>query len=264
MQTIRQPAVSGRFYPDDPVKLQAMVKYFLQEASTQDCPVPKALIAPHAGYIYSGAVAGMAYACLHHVRDIIRHVVIIGPAHFVPISGLALSSAASFSTPLGCISVDEVMRQRALQLPQTVIFDAAHEREHSLEVQLPFLQLLFQQFTILPIVVGHCSPEAVKALLRLFSSDPETLIVVSSDLSHYHAYAEAKCLDTATSEAILNLDVTKIPHEGACGALPIQGLLSIAAEQHWKSSLLALCNSGDTAGPKDRVVGYGAYHFYTE
>ncbi len=262
MKTIRQPAVSGQFYPNDPATLQTLVQQYLQQASTTDCTIPRALIAPHAGYIYSGAVAGAAYACLDQAKARIHRIVLLGPAHFVHLTGLALPSVDYFATPLGDIRIDDAMRQEALQLPGVILSDAAHEKEHSLEVQLPFLQILFNEFSILPIAVGHCAPEAIATLLAGFVDDPHTLIVISSDLSHYHAYEEAKQLDLATSEAILNMRLEKVQSAGACGAVPIRGLLACAKVRHWHSRLIALCNSGDTAGPKDRVVGYGAYHFY--
>jgi AmmeMemoRadiSam system protein B len=219
---------------------------------------PKAVIVPHAGYVYSGAVAGSAYARLAAWRDTIRRVVLFGPTHRVPLRGLAVPSARAFATPLGDIAVDREAVAAALALPGVCESDAAHAFEHSLEVQLPFLQTVLGDFRIVPFAVGEATPKEVATVLRLLWGGPETLIVVSSDLSHYHRYVEACALDRATADAILALSPT-LDHEQACGATPINGLLLCARERGMRPELLDLRNSGDTAGDKSRVVGYASF-----
>ena len=221
---------------------------------------PKAVIVPHAGYAYSGAVAGSAYARLAAGRDVIRRVVLFGPTHRVPIRGLALPSARAFATPLGNIDVDRAAVAAALALPCVCESDAAHAFEHSLEVQLPFLQTVLGEFTIVPFAVGDATPQEVADVIRLLWGGSETLIVVSSDLSHYHGYAEARAIDRATANDVLALSPT-LDHEQACGATPINGLLLCARERGMRPELLDLRNSGDTAGDKSRVVGYASFAF---
>ncbi|CAK0779388.1 MEMO1 family protein CCP4SC15_v1_640009 [Gammaproteobacteria bacterium] len=260
MGSLRLPAVAGLFYPADPRELHAMVVGFLQEAEPSTT-IPKALIAPHAGYIYSGPIAATAYAPLMRARDTIKRVVLLGPSHRVGFLGLALSSAAFFVTPLGKVAVDPTARESLAGLSQVLILDQAHALEHSLEVHLPFLQEVLGEFTLVPLVVGDASPEAVAAVLERLWGGPETLIVVSSDLSHYHDYETARRLDTATSHAIEELMPEAIHYEHACGRNPINGLLTVARRRKMSTRTLDLRNSGDTAGSRDRVVGYGAYTF---
>lgn len=257
----RPPAVAGLFYPAEAPVLQHMLNDLLQQAD-YDGVAPKALIAPHAGYIYSGLTAARAYRSLFALRDRVRRVVLLGPAHRVYTRGLALSTAGYFTTPLGDIEVDRQAVQMIADLPQVISFDAAHHQEHSLEVHLPFLQVLFPEAGLLPLVVGESTPvEVAEVLQRLWNGD-ETVIIVSSDLSHFHNYDQACRIDQATTKAIEKLQLEKIGPQQACGCMPVRGLLQLAREMNLSVQTLDLCNSGDTAGSRDRVVGYGAYAFY--
>ncbi len=224
-------------------------------------PAPKALIAPHAGYVYSGAVAASAYARLRAVRDRIRRVVLLGPAHRVPFRGLAASSAQVFETPLGAVELDQDALAALADLPQVRVLDEAHRREHSLEVQLPFLQMALTQFSLVPLVVGDASAEDVAEVLERLWGGPETLVVVSSDLSHYHDYETARVRDGKTTAAIEALRDDVIGYDDACGRNPVNGLLHAAKGHGLHAHTVDLRNSGDTAGPRDQVVGYGAYVF---
>ena len=260
MEQIREPAMAGQFYPDDPVLLQQQIDQYLAAESTTSGS-PKALIVPHAGYIYSGSIAASAYAQLASAHNIIKRVILLGPAHRVGFNGLAASSAQYFATPLGVIPIDNASLDSILMLPQVHVRDDAHKDEHSLEVQLPFLQTVLNNFKLVPLVVGDASYEEVAEVLEILWGKDETLIVISSDLSHYHDYKTAQSLDTATSHAIEQLQPGDIQHEQACGRTPINGLLIAARRHHLNAATLDLRNSGDTAGTKDRVVGYGAYAF---
>ncbi len=261
MSIARYPAVAGQFYPDDPAVLDRMVTEMLEQAPVRG-PVPKAIIVPHAGYVYSGPVAASAYAALTPAHDRIERVVLLGPSHHVWLRGLAASSADLFLTPLGQIPVDTALRDQVLALPQVTINDAAHQYEHSLEVQLPFLQEVLDRFTLLPLVVGEATPGEVAEALESVWGGEETLIVVSSDLSHYHDYRTAQVMDRQTSEAIERLDLRQIDPDHACGCRPVAGLLEVARRKGLAVTTLDLRNSGDTAGPRDQVVGYGAYAFH--
>lgn len=238
-----------------------MVTKFLDNAQV-DIPVPKAIIAPHAGYIYSGPIAARAYASLRPAHQTIRRVVLLGPAHRVYLQGLALSSASAFATPLGTIDIDLESVEKLRRLSQVINMDSAHDEEHSLEVHLPFLQRALDHFTLVPLVVGDASVADVSQVLDTVWGGEETLIVVSSDLSHYHDYETARRIDTATSNAIQNCQLEKIGSEQACGCIPMRGLLHIAKERAMQVRILDLRNSGDTAGTPDRVVGYGAYSLH--
>jgi len=263
MTAIRPAAVAGSFYPKDREHLAAMVDDFLAAAGRgpRARPRPRALIAPHAGYAYSGATAGRAFAALGgHARGI-RRVVIIGPAHYVAVRGLAAPSAGAFATPLGDVPVDRAALDTLADLPQVALADLPHVEEHALEVELPFLQRLLDDFAIVPLVVGDAAPAEVAAVLERFLADDETLIVVSSDLSHYRDEASARRLDAATAARIERLDATSLGPDDACGHLAIAGLLEAAAPRGLWAKRLGLCNSADTAGPKNRVVGYGAWAF---
>ena len=261
MLRTRSPAVAGMFYPGDPAALRHTVGDYLNAAAIDE-PAPKALIAPHAGYIYSGAIAASAYARLRAVRGQIRRVVLLGPAHRVPFHGTALSSARAFETPLGTVAVDQDSLAAIADLPQLQTLDEAHRLEHSLEVQLPFLQEALEDFTLVPLLVGEASPESVAEILERLWGGPETLIVVSSDLSHYHDYDTARQRDRDTSTAIEALQDTAIGYDDACGRNPINGLLYVARRRGLRARTVDLRNSGDTAGPRDQVVGYGAYVFH--
>jgi len=258
MGTTRQPAVAGQFYEADPQRLRAEIHRYLQATPTPKV-APKAVIAPHAGYMYSGPIAAKAYAQLAAGRHVIRRVVLLGPSHFVPFAGLALSSAERFTTPLGAIPVDRDAVAAIMHLPQVRVMDSAHAREHSLEVQLPFLQVVLDDFSLVPLVVGEAGPVEVGEVLEQLWGGPETAIVISSDLSHYHDYGTAQRLDAATSKAIESLRHEAIGYEDACGRYPVGGLLAVARRHRMTASTLDLRNSGDTSGTRDRVVGYGAY-----
>jgi AmmeMemoRadiSam system protein B len=259
MTVVREPAVAGQFYPGDPGELQALVDALLDEAAAEEGPPPKALIAPHAGYVYSGAVAASAYARLRSYRDLYSRVVLLGPCHRVPVAGMAVSGADVFRTPLGDVPVDRAT-VAALEATGTRVFEPSHRFEHSLEVQLPFLQSVLDEFSVVPVVVGEATPEAVADMLESCWGGPETLIVISSDLSHYLDYGTARARDSATCRRIEHLD-TAIGHDDACGATPVRGLLLAARRRGMQVSTLDLRNSGDTEGDRDFVVGYGAWMF---
>lgn len=260
MTYVRAAAVAGMFYPDDEVTLRRMVRDFLDHSISSGQP-PKAIIAPHAGYIYSGPIAASAYHLLESCRDQIKRVVLLGPSHRVPLIGLAASSAESFSTPLGNVRLDQSLISELSQLPQVKVLDEAHMMEHSLEVHLPFLQSIFDDFLLVPLVVGDASPSEVCEVLEKAGLDEHTLIVISSDLSHYHDYETARKMDNETSHAIEELNGSKIGYDNACGRAPVNGMLMLARKLGLKSETVDLRNSGDTAGPRDQVVGYGAYVF---
>ena len=259
--SVRAAAVAGHFYPDNARRLRAAVLEYVAGGRSQ-APVPKALIAPHAGYQYSGPVAGSAYALIAPRRDAIQRVVLIGPSHRVPFTGLALPEASAFATPLGDVPVDRAAIDRIRTLPQVIISDHAHRQEHSLEVHLPFLQETLGSFSLVPLLTGDATPSEVGEVIEMLWGGSETLIIVSSDLSHYHDYATASRLDAATSTAIEALRDEDIADDHACGAVAIRGLLWAAKRRRLQARTLDLRNSGDTAGPKDRVVGYGAYAFH--
>jgi AmmeMemoRadiSam system protein B len=255
----RPPAVAGTFYPDDPARLGREVDGFVAAATVDGGRPPKAIIAPHAGYVYSGPIAGTAYAAVAALSGQVSRIVLAGPAHRVPLDGLAVSAADAFDSPLGAVPVDDEARRRLLALPRVVMDDRPHAPEHSLEVHLPFLQLLFGGFTLVPLVVGRATADEVAEAFDVVWGGDETLVVVSSDLSHYHPYETAVELDRRTAGSIVGRDHAAIGPLDACGAIPIKGLL-VAAERHGLDvRLLDLRNSGDTAGSRDRVVGYGAF-----
>jgi AmmeMemoRadiSam system protein B/AmmeMemoRadiSam system protein A len=261
MGSIRQPAVAGSFYPADPHQLATDLRRLLASAAAPRQGAPKALIAPHAGYLYSGPIAATAYARLREAHRDISRVVLIGPSHRVAFSGIGVSTAEAFRTPLGDIPVDRDAVAKALARPGVLALDEAHREEHSLEVHLPFLQMLLDRFSLVPLVAGAASDERVADLLESLWGGPETLIVVSSDLSHYHDYDDASARDRATAEAIAQLDAS-FDHNCACGRTPLGGLLLLARKRNLKIETLDVRNSGDTAGPRDRVVGYGAWALY--
>jgi AmmeMemoRadiSam system protein B/AmmeMemoRadiSam system protein A len=251
------------FYPGEPNALSAEVDDLLGgvEELAPRLGFPKALVVPHAGYVYSGPVAARAYDELGTARGIVRRVVLLGPCHRVAVRGLAVPTAEAFATPLGQVPVDRPALRSVQDLPQVVPSDAAHALEHSLEVQLPFLQKLLGEFSLVPLAVGTASVEEVSQVLERLWGGPETLIVVSTDMSHYHAYEEARRIDSATLARIAAC-ATDIDHDEACGATPLNGLLSFAAKRRFPIRLLAACNSGDTAGDKGRVVGYSSFALY--
>jgi MEMO1 family protein len=260
---VRQPAVAGTFYSGQSTVLSNHVMTLLAAAKLGvDVPdgSPKAIIVPHAGYIYSGTTAALAYASLSNARKTIRRVVLLGPVHRVPVRGLALPGVDAFATPLGDIEIDQLAVAAITPLRQVVVSPAAHALEHSLEVQLPFLQAVLDDFKLVPLAVGDATPAEVAQVLEALWGGPETLIVISSDLSHFLPYGTAQSVDHETVETILSLGGT-LTHEQACGGTPINGLLLAATHHRLKPQLLGLCNSGDTAGDKRRVVGYAAFAF---
>lgn len=262
MLQTRPAAVAGAFYPASRAALSAQVQALLRGA-TAPAPLalpPKALIVPHAGYVYSGPVAAHAYAALAPWRETIRRVVLLGPVHRVPVQGLALPGVDAFETPLGVVPVDALAAGVLADLPQVGISRAAHAWEHSLEVQLPFLQTVLRDFTLVPLAVGDASAADVAAVLERLWGGPETLLVISSDLSHYHPYDEARHLDADAVRAMLTLQPV-LDHAHACGATPVNGLLLAARRHGLRPQLLDLRNSGDTAGDRARVVGYAALAF---
>jgi hypothetical protein len=260
MHTVREPAVAGLFYPGDRQQLQAQVNNLLAAAPTRsDLPRPKALIVPHAGYVYSGAVAAAAYAPLQHYRDSFKKVVLLGPAHRVAINGLALMDVQFFRTPLG--DVPQHYNQRLLQLPQVNVVDQAHWQEHSLEVQLPFLQTVLTDFSLVALVVGNSTASDVEQVLSLLWGGPETLVVISSDLSHYRDYQSAQYIDQSTCQAIEALNIEDIDYRQACGCVAVKGLLRAAKKRQMQVKTLAMSNSGDSGSDKSRVVGYGSWSF---
>lgn len=286
MSHIRPAAVAGRFYPAQPAELLHQLDAFTTPGKAAHWPKrrtektpsplmgragegqgvrwPKVLIAPHAGYIYSGPVAGSAYALLHAARGTISRVVLLGPAHFVRLRGLALPEADALATPLGTVPVDADAARAIADLPQVTRTDAPHAPEHSLEVHLPFLQHMLGAFSVAPLVVGDASYEEVAEVIDRLWGGAETLIVISTDLSHFLDYATARALDAQTAEAIESLRPEAIRYEQACGRTPMGGLLELARQRGLRIERLDLRNSGDTAGPRDQVVGYGAWALYEE
>ena len=258
----RPPAVAGSFYPGQATQLAGALEQLMAKAPGPPAraaePV-KGIIAPHAGYVYSGPIAATAYATLAARADQIHKVVLLGPAHRVHLQGLALPVASRFATPLGEVEIDAELAARVLELPQVQRNAQAHAHEHSLEVHLPFLQALLPQFSLLPLVVGDATPEQVAEVLELCWGGPETAIVISSDLSHYHSYAEATQLDHATANWIVSANAPGLDPRRACGARCIDGLIALGQRHPLAIELLDLRNSGDTAGPRDQVVGYGAF-----
>ncbi len=263
MSQVRPAAVAGMFYPRDARELQREVAELLDgvENLAPRFGHPKALIVPHAGYIYSGPVAARAYDELAAARGIVKRVVLLGPVHRVPVRGLALPGVEAFDTPLGRVRVDAEAVQALAPLRQVVTSTAAHAMEHSLEVQLPFLQRMLGEFALLPLAVGDAKPQEVREVIERLWGGPETLFVISTDLSHYHPYEEARAIDQATLARIASFD-TDINHEEACGATPLNGFLAAARAHGLSIRLLGANNSGDTAGGKDRVVGYSAFALY--
>jgi MEMO1 family protein len=256
----RRPAVAGLFYPDRPADLAADVRDLLAHAPETECVSPKALIVPHAGYVYSGEVAARAYARLRASATRVRRVVMLGPAHRVPVAGLALPDADAFESPLGRVPLDVASMRDVVALPQVAVSAAAHAREHALEVQLPFLQTVLGEFSLVPLLVGDASAADVAEVIDFLWDGDETLIVVSSDLSHYHAYAEAQSIDACTARDIM-AGAREIAADEACGATPINGLMRCVRAHGLVPELLDLRNSGDTAGDRSRVVGYASFAF---
>ena len=261
MLNIRPSAVAGTFYPYPRQALEKEVSLLLEQAKPASRGVtPKAIIVPHAGYIYSGQTAAVAYASLSSLRDTIRRVVLLGPVHRVAVRGLALPGVDAFETPMGNVELDQAAIKSITGMPQVLVSGAAHVLEHSLEVQLPFLQSVLGDFKLVPLAVGDATPAEVAAVLDKLWGGAETLIVISSDLSHFLPYYVAQSVDQETVQSILNLR-GPITHEQACGGTPINGFLLTAERHHLRPQLLDYRNSGDTAGDKNRVVGYASFAF---
>lgn len=261
MPSTRPPAVAGLFYPFEARDLQREVERLLAAVPPAQAPLPKALIVPHAGYVYSGPVAASGYARIAPLRDRVERVILLGPAHRVPVRGLALPSVEEFATPLGPVRLDRETMQALAGWPQVCVSDRAHAMEHSLEVHLPFLQHLLGDFLLVPFTVGDATEREVASVLDQLWGGDETLVVVSSDLSHYLPYTGARTKDEATARRILGLE-PDLDHDQACGATPINGLLVASQARGLECELIDLRNSGDTAGDRSRVVGYGAFGFH--
>lgn len=261
MMHVKPPAVAGFFYPGTAHELRDTVEGFMHAAHPPTEARPHALIAPHAGYQYSGPIAASAYATLAPWADEIGRVVVLAPSHRLPFRGIATSSADAFRTPLGDIQVDRAAVDGLAGLPGVLRLDAAFAEEHALEVQLPFLQSVLPDFTLVPLIVGDADSDDVSGVIEALWSE-DTLVVVSSDLSHYHDYRSCQQRDRSTTSRIEQMAAEQIGPYDACGAYPIRGLLKTAQRHGWRVRTLDLRNSGDTSGDKSRVVGYGAYEFY--
>lgn len=257
MNATRSPAVAGAFYPAEESELMSSVDAMLNSWKS-DAPAPKVIIAPHAGHSYSGSIAAGAYSRLKNVQPPISRVLLLGPSHKVGFEGIAVTTATAYMTPLGEIPIDSAAIQKVLNLKGTGFLDEAHAQEHSLEVHLPFLQRVLGSFSLVPLVIGDAKKEEVAAVLNELWGGSETLIVISTDLSHFHPYAQAREIDARTSSKILALDASLVGEE-ACGCRPLNGLLHLLKNKGLKVEQVAVKNSGDTAGSKDRVVGYGTY-----
>ena len=268
MGMIRPAAVAGMFYPDDPATLQQTVRGYFAEAPKApdpgEQPVPKIIVAPHAGHVYSGLTAAYAYNRIAPARDTIKRVVIMGPCHRVPVRGIAASGADAFATPLGNIPVDTETVRKIIRLPFVHISDEAHAEDHCIEVHLPFLQSLLGDFSIVPLIVGRVDPQQVAQLIEILWGGPETLILISSDLSHYLSYEQARRLDGMTRDAIERMAIDEIGDDQACGRYGLKGAMHVAKRRGLRAQTLDVRNSGDTAGSKDRVVGYGSWMFVPE
>lgn len=259
MSRLRPAAVSGLFYPDSALELSSMVRRFLDEGEGSALGGDeRALIAPHAGYVYSGSIAGSSFRQLMPAGPPVERVVLLGPSHRVYFQGVALPTAEAFETPLGKVRVDRELSERIVDLPTVVVDDRPHAEEHSLEVELPFLQEILGEFELLPLVVGAARAQAVADVLDRVWTDPATLVVISSDLSHFLEYDDAARVDAETARRVLDLR-SDLTGDRACGAIPINGLLIAARRRGLAARLLDLRNSGDTAGDRRRVVGYGAF-----
>lgn len=257
---IKQSAVAGTFYPDKPDELAVMVSQLLADNPQQGCK-PIAIMVPHAGLVYSGGVAASAYNRIRPYLPVISRIVLLGPAHRVPLLGMAVMSADLWRTPLGQLRLDRDLSAALIDEELVSVNDVAHAREHCLEVQLPFLQLLDGGYSVLPVLVGQTPVEEVASLISRVLQEPETLILISSDLSHFHEYEAATQIDQATLQQINHLRCDIQP-EQACGCYALNGWLAYAAQEGFQAEFLSYCNSGDTAGDRSRVVGYSSYAFY--
>lgn len=262
MSIIRPPAVAGSFYPQNPEQLRLQVEQFLANACSEKIDTLKALIVPHAGYLFSGSTAAEAYVLLNHLKKQFNRVVILGPAHRVWLKGMAIPQSDWFATPLGNIELDKVALNKLGKHPQVNYSDQAHQFEHSIEVQLPFIQQTLEKIKLIPIVVGDLETSEVLKAIESFWKDPNTLLIISTDLSHFKNDADARKIDCETSRLIEQYDYQSINPEMACGSTPLKGLLKLAKITSKRIKRLKLTNSGNTNNDKDRVVGYGAYAIY--
>ncbi len=256
-QRVRRPAVAGRFYPGDAGTLARQVASLLGAVPETTGP-PKALIVPHAGYVYSGPVAASGYALLGGSRGAFERVLLLGPSHHVPLRCMAVPSVDAFETPLGRVPLDRELIARLAAMEHVREWDAPHDMDHALEVQLPFLQAQLGAFSLVPVAVGPCAAGRVADVIEAAWGGPETLVVVSTDMSHFHGYADAQAIDRGTTEAILRRD-TAITGDQACGCHAVNGLMETARRRGLEVELLDLRNSGDTAGDRSRVVGYASF-----
>jgi len=270
MTIIRPPAVAGTFYPADADLLRSEIDGLMDAAfkseQAQGDAIPKAIIVPHAGLMFSGAIAALGFAKVRALKGTVKRIVIVGPAHRMAFQGVALAKADGFATPLGTVKCDLAALQSALALPQVQILDDAHVHEHGLEIELPFIQRLFgedAEIAIVPLLVSRCGARHVHELIEALWGGPETLIVISSDLSHFHEYDTAQKMDRRTRDMIERFDAEGIDSNDACGALPIAGMLMSARKRGMRIKTLGMANSGDVSGDKSRVVGYGAWAVYT-
>jgi AmmeMemoRadiSam system protein B len=259
---VRPSAVAGYFYPSSEEQLIKIIKNYIEKANISIKSKPKALISPHAGYIYSGPIAAYGYKSIMPYYKDYDQIILLGPSHFEFVPGIATAPVDYFETPLGKIPIDKESIKKILPLPYVYQNMDAHKKEHSLEVQLPFLQYIFKEkeFKIIPIAVGKIQPKEIWEILNILYNE-KILIIVSSDLSHYYDYNTAKLLDEKTANAIEELNPYQIHYEQACGRVPIQGLLLFAKQRNLTPIRLDLRNSGDTAGDKRQVVGYGSWCF---
>lgn len=257
---VRKPAVAGTFYPDDKIRLLDQLSHFLKP-TREKIQQPKALIVPHAGYMYSGAIAGKAYSLLKPFAKKFRNIILLGPAHRYPLEGIATSDHSYFATPLGHIPIDDDYRNKVKRFPAVNCINQAHALEHSLEVQLPFLQSCLEDFVILPLLIGWTEPSVLKEVLRAFPDEESVLWIVSTDLSHFHTYEQAQNIDERTIQRVLSME-SDIEPEEACGAHALDGFLQFCQFKNWQPELLASCNSGDISGDKSRVVGYASFSLH--
>ncbi|QUN04988.1 AmmeMemoRadiSam system protein B [Shewanella yunxiaonensis] len=256
MMNIRLPAVAGHFYQRDPVQLRSQIQRWLHNELHESKSI-KAILVPHAGYIYSGTTAALAYSLINRQKSRFNKVILVGPSHHYYFDGCALPVCEQFGTPLGQIVICQEHRQQLQHVPLVIFSDEVHQNEHCLEVQLPFLQSCLNRFQLTPIVTSNISAEALATVIApLWQED--TLLVISSDLSHYHSYAEANEIDQHTCDKIEHFQASISPEE-ACGATGVNALLILAARHHYQLRLLQRINSGDSAGDKSRVVGYASY-----
>ena len=260
MALLRNPSVANQFYPGDANELHTMLNSYIADPEANIRP--KAIIAPHAGYIYSGIVAGKTYSYLKSLRQVIKKVTLFGPAHRFGFNGIATSGVDFFATPLGNIPVSKTLIEKSHTLDFVHHEERAFNGEHCLEVQLPFLQTFLQQFEIAPFIISNCSSDKVAMLMEMLWGDQQTLIVISSDLSHFLNYEDCVKKDRITAKHIMQFQYDKLDYSEACGRTPIQGLLRVAQKKQMQIKQISVINSGDTAGDKQHVVGYGGWLLY--